>query len=44
MNPDHEEKTEAQCQLEAYIEASLWDERMQERREYWLWERPVKKY
>ena len=44
MNPDHEEKTEAQCQLEAYIETSLWDEMMQEKREYWLWERPVKKY
>ena len=44
MNPDHEEKTEAQHQLEAYIATSLWDERMQEKREYWLRERPVKKY
>jgi hypothetical protein len=29
--------------LQAYISQSKWDERMNIKREQWLWERPVKK-
>ena len=29
--------------LQAYISQSEWDERMNIKREQWLWERPVKK-
>ena len=29
--------------LQAYISQSEWDERMNIKREHWLWERPMKK-
>ena len=29
--------------LQAYISQSEWDERMNIKRERWLWERPIKK-
>lgn len=29
--------------LQAYISRSKWDEKMNIKREQWLWERPVKK-
>ena len=36
---DYTQLTENQRKLADYIKTSLWDEEMNRRREYWLWER-----
>lgn len=36
---DYTQLIESQRKLAEYIQTSLWDEMMNQRREYWLWER-----
>lgn len=36
---DYIQLIESQRKLAEYIKTSLWDEEMNRRREYWLWER-----
>lgn len=36
---DYTQQIENQRKLAEYIKISLWDEEMNRRREYWLWER-----
>ena len=36
---DYTQRIEHQRKLAKYIKTSLWDEMMNQRREYWLWER-----
>ena len=36
---DYTQFIENQRKLAEYIQTSLWDEMMNQRREYWLWER-----
>ena len=36
---DYAQLNENQRKLAEYIKTSLWDEEMNRRREYWLWER-----
>ncbi len=36
---DHAQLIDNQRKLAEYIKTSLWDEEMNRRREYWLWER-----
>lgn len=37
--PDVSERIRNQRMLSDYIKASLWDEHMNRKREFWLWER-----
>ena len=36
---DYAQRIEIQRKLAEFIKTSLWDEMMNQRREYWLWER-----
>ena len=38
-NQDYPEQVRLLRQLNQFIQTSLWDEMMNRRREYWLWER-----
>ena len=39
LKQDYTQFIENQRKLAEYIQTSLWDEMMNQRREYWLWER-----